>query len=38
LESLPCDACGESTMESRTRRFGGRTLCLPCFQAVEQKI
>lgn len=37
LESLPCDACGETTMESRTRRFGGRTLCIPCFQAVEQK-
>jgi formylmethanofuran dehydrogenase subunit E len=38
LESLSCDACGETTMESRTRRFGGRTLCIPCFQAVEQKI
>ncbi len=38
LESLTCDACGESTMESRTRRFGGRTLCIPCFAAVEQKI
>lgn len=38
LRSLACDACGEMTMESRTRRFDGKTLCIPCFQAVEQKI
>ncbi|MDK2954611.1 MAG: formylmethanofuran dehydrogenase subunit [Desulfovibrionales bacterium] len=38
LQSLVCDACGESTMESRTRRFDGRILCIPCFNAVEQKI
>ncbi len=37
LESLTCDACGESTMESRTRRFAGKTLCIPCFLRVEQK-
>ncbi|MDQ7831132.1 MAG: FmdE family protein [Desulfovibrionaceae bacterium] len=38
LDSLECEHCGESTMESRTRRFGGKTLCIPCFAAVEQKI
>lgn len=38
LESLVCEHCGESTMESRTRRYGGKTLCIPCFAAVEQKI
>ncbi|NDY58909.1 formylmethanofuran dehydrogenase [Desulfovibrio sulfodismutans] len=38
LDSLVCEHCGESTMESRTRRFGGKTLCIPCFTAVEQKI
>lgn len=38
LESLLCEACGEKAMESRTRRFGGQTLCIPCFQKVEQKI
>lgn len=38
LVSLCCAACGEETMESRTRRFDGRTLCIPCFQEVEQKI
>ncbi|MBB5022516.1 FmdE family protein [Desulfurispira natronophila] len=38
LESLACEACTEKTMESRTRRFGGRTLCIPCFNQVEQKV
>lgn len=38
LESLTCAACGEKAMESRTRRFNGQTLCIPCFQQVEQKI
>ena len=37
LESLTCQACGEATMESRTRRFLGKTLCIPCFEAMEQK-
>jgi len=37
LQSLQCEACGEMTMESRTRRLGGKTLCLPCFEKVEQK-
>jgi formylmethanofuran dehydrogenase subunit E len=38
LQSLACEACGEMTMESRTRRFEGQTLCLPCFAEVDQKI
>jgi len=38
LASLVCEACGESTMESRTRRFAGKTLCQPCFDRVERKI
>lgn len=33
LTSLVCEECGESVMESRTRRLAGRTLCIPCFQA-----
>jgi len=37
LSSLRCEACGEMTMESGTRRSGGKTLCLPCFEKVEQK-
>jgi formylmethanofuran dehydrogenase subunit E len=37
LESLICEECGEKTMESRTRRFGGRVLCIPCFTKLEQR-
>jgi len=38
LQSLTCEDCGEQTMESRTRRFAGRTLCIPCYEKVEQKM
>lgn len=38
LTGLKCEECGETTMESRTRRFAGQTLCIPCFTKVEQKI
>lgn len=38
LESLMCEECKEKIMESRTRRFAGKTLCIPCFEAIEQKI
>jgi formylmethanofuran dehydrogenase subunit E len=38
LKSIRCEECGEETMESRTRRFDGKTLCIPCFSEVEQKI
>lgn len=38
LESLQCAQCGESVMESRTRRIGGQTYCIPCFEGVEQKV
>ncbi len=37
LDSLDCCVCGESTMESRTRRYAGRTYCIPCFEQVDQK-
>ena len=38
LNSLVCEACGEATMESRIRRYAGKTLCQPCFDKVEQKL
>nr|WP_321513893.1 FmdE family protein [uncultured Pseudodesulfovibrio sp.] len=38
LESMVCECCNESIMESRSRRLGGKTLCIPCFSAQEQKI
>ncbi len=36
-DSLKCDHCGEMAMETRTRRFKGQTLCIPCFEAVEAR-
>ncbi len=37
MASLTCEECGEATMETRTRRFNGRTLCIPCFEAAEKR-
>ncbi len=38
LESLLCQECGEATMESRTRRLFGKTLCNSCFEAAEKRL
>jgi formylmethanofuran dehydrogenase subunit E len=38
MASLACEACGEQTMESRTRRLDGRILCLPCFERLERRL
>lgn len=32
--SVICESCGEPTMETRVRRYGGRELCQPCFEAA----
>ena len=37
LSSLACEACGETVMESRTRRFQEQTLCIPCFETLEKR-
>lgn len=37
LDSVPCEACGETVMETRARLFFGQTLCLPCFEARERR-
>ncbi|MFH1139650.1 MAG: FmdE family protein [Pseudomonadota bacterium] len=37
LASLVCDVCGEPSMESRTRRFQEKTLCLHCFEELEKR-
>lgn len=38
MAGMACAACGERTMESRTRRFDGETYCIPCFRDIDQKI
>ncbi len=35
--SQVCESCGESVMETRTRRFRDRVLCIACFDAVEKR-
>ena len=37
LESLICRECGEAAMESRTRRLFGQTLCISCFETLENR-
>ena len=37
MESLTCDSCGEGVMETRTRRITGKTVCIPCFEQMEQR-
>ena len=37
MESLTCDACGEGVMETRTRRSAGKTVCIPCFEKLDQR-
>lgn len=38
MGSETCAACGERMMETRARRFGGQTLCIPCFEARERRM
>lgn len=35
--SLACEECGEMTMETRTRRFADRVLCIPCFERADRR-
>lgn len=37
LTSLVCDGCNEAVMETRTRRMHDKTLCIPCFEAMEKR-
>ena len=32
-----CESCGETVMETRTRKYRQRTLCIPCFEALQGK-
>lgn len=35
--SVVCEDCGEGVMETRSRRFGGRVLCIPCFERADRR-
>ena len=37
VSSLICESCGESVMETRTRRFQEQVLCIPCFDVIEKR-
>ena len=37
MDSVACEGCREQVMETRTRRFEGKTLCIPCFEQMEQR-
>jgi formylmethanofuran dehydrogenase subunit E len=37
VSSLICESCGESVMETRTRRFQDQVLCIPCFESREKR-
>jgi formylmethanofuran dehydrogenase subunit E len=37
MESVTCESCGEVVMETRTRRFSGKTVCIPCFNEMDQR-
>ncbi len=35
--SIKCVECNEMVMETRLRKFGGRDLCIPCFEKAEAR-
>jgi formylmethanofuran dehydrogenase subunit E len=37
VASLVCESCGEPVMETRTRRFRDKILCIPCFDTLEKR-
>jgi formylmethanofuran dehydrogenase subunit E len=37
MDSVTCESCGEGVMETRTRRFSGKTVCIPCFNEMKQR-
>jgi formylmethanofuran dehydrogenase subunit E len=37
VSSLVCESCGEPVMETRSRRFHNKVLCIPCFDDLEKR-
>ena len=37
LDSVPCNICGESVMETRLRQVNGRGVCIPCAEGIGNR-
>ena len=37
VATLACESCAEPVMETRTRRFRDKVLCIPCFDRLEKR-
>lgn len=37
-DSVICESCGESVMETRVRRMHEKLFCMPCFENAEKQI
>ena len=35
-DSIPCDICGEKTMNSRLMFYGNNNICIPCYKAQKK--
>ena len=35
-ESVPCEICGELTMDSRIMRYQDRDICIPCYKEIKK--
>ena len=35
-DSIPCDICGEKTMNSRLMYYENNSICIPCYKAQRK--
>jgi formylmethanofuran dehydrogenase subunit E len=35
-DSIPCDICGENTMNSRLMFYNNSSMCIPCYKAQRK--
>jgi len=35
-ESIPCEVCGELTMDSRIMNYQGKSMCIPCYKSFKK--
>lgn len=36
FKSIPCDCCGESVADAKTREYNGKKICIPCYLKATQ--